>query len=71
MEQPKQPSDRNTSLEAAKRTSLAVIAAAVLISVSLLVLANEVRFQGCRSLASEQAIAKSPPQECSRLPFGA
>jgi hypothetical protein len=49
----------------------AVIIGALIIALAILVLANEIRFQGCVSLQNQQFFHNQAAQKCSRLPWGA
>jgi hypothetical protein len=52
-------------------TGRAVLVGAVIVAFAVLVLANEIRFQGCVSLQNQQYFHNQPAQKCSRLPWGA
>ena len=55
-----------------RQLKLLIIVAAILITLALLLIANEIRFQGCRNLANEQVLSNAGfEQKCSRLPWGA
>jgi hypothetical protein len=54
-----------------RRLTRAIVVSALVITLAILILANEVRFQGCESLANQQFFHKVSAQECSRLPWGA
>lgn len=54
------------------RLPLAIIVAAIIVALAILWTANEIRYQGCVSLANEQVIHHvGYEQKCSRLPWGA
>jgi hypothetical protein len=52
-------------------TGRAVLAGALIIAFAILVLANEIRFQGCVSLQNQQYFHHVAAQKCARLPWGA
>ena len=66
-DQPPETATRESQL--LRRT---VLLAGLLITFAILWTANEIRYQGCVSLANDQRLAEvGYMQECSRLPWGA